>query len=121
MKRRNFLGLAGQSLALVAAAPALAPLATASPSMATIPGLGKAETARRIAKAKALAAGYGANPSMVMSVDGRRAIMNVAARTVNEVSEDCIYRQFNLSTPFDLSTAICEPDHTPGEDSCSET
>ena len=106
MKRRNFLGLAGQSVALVAAAPALVPLATAAPTTRYHNVLAGIDSARRTAKARALGAGYGANPSLIVTRDGRRAMVRAAAKAMNEASEDDVYHQFKMSTPFDLSTAI---------------
>ena len=97
MKRRNFLGLAGQSLALVAAAPALAPLATAAPV---------ADSARRRAKLSRVLMDYGhvaSHPPLVFGDGGLRMYHLVTGRTP---------REFKLSTPYDLSSAECEPDHT---------
>jgi len=110
VKRRNFLGLAGQSLALVAAAPALVPLATAAP-----PTMGGLEAARRRAKLSRVLMDYGhvaSHPPLVFSNDGRRAYMHEAIRHFNGGLEQAIHRELRLSTPYDLSPAECEPDHT---------
>lgn len=107
MKRRAFLGLSGQAVALVAAAPALVPLATAAPSMAVAPGLGKSETMRRVLKARAVMSDYAANPSLVISPCGRRMYqLRSALEFINEGIDDDLYREFALSTPFDMSTAV---------------
>lgn len=119
MKRRNFLGLAGQSLALVAAAPALAPLATAAPVNTSLP----TDYARK------LATGYGANPyrwvenpPLVISDDGKRLhMLRSAMQQLGDRMDADVYRELKLSIPFDLSSATCEPAHTPGEAPCSET
>jgi hypothetical protein len=98
MKRRGFMGLFGRTVALVTAAPALAPIATAHPA----PDLER--TARKIAKARELAAGYGANPALVFSEDGRRLYQQAIGRALRKAVDKQLYME--LSTPFDVSTAV---------------
>tara|TARA_R100000951_G_scaffold113184_1_gene114715 strand:- start:2863 stop:3225 length:363 start_codon:yes stop_codon:yes gene_type:complete len=119
MKRRAFLSLFGRSVAAVAAAP----IATAGEQSVLLePACTVAfDPARRIAKAQALGAGYAANPALVMSNDGRRMWLRSTIEHLNNKITDDVVRELTLSTPFDVSTAICEPDHSGAEGVCSKT
>ena len=103
MKRRNFLGLAGQSLALVAAAPALVPLATAAPARHWRSALPSEHAIQAMTRDLLAKAERHANPPLVFGDGGLRMHQLVTGRTP---------REFKLSTPYDLSSAECEPDHT---------
>lgn len=111
MKRRNFLGLAGQSLALVAAAPALAPLATAAPARHWRKQLPNEHAIQAMTRDLLAKAEVHSHPPLVFSNDGRRVWLHSTIEHLNNQIAEDVVRELRLSTPYDLSSATCEPGH----------